>query len=189
MKLISQSSTRSGIPWSSCRCSCSASEPSEFVTAPFAKGENGTISPLYREKICDGDGEDHLERQDRQRGKAPPARTGGRAPYAAALAAELLSCCNSGARHRAALGRALRRAPDEAVDKCTARRRKRTCGKKRELERRIFSSRRNAAACVSMPRATRLEAVRLGPHGSFGLHRHPLLPHALLLLLVCQRVD
>ena len=99
-----------------------ASEPSEFVTAPFAKGENGAVSSLFTGKkyvtatakiTWNGKTGSAAKRLLREQADVRHTR-----PH---FAAELLSRGNAGAGHRAALGRALRRPPEQALDEGAAR--------------------------------------------------------------------
>ena len=161
MKLLLRSVTPSGIRSSSCRCSCSRKR-----TVGICDGanltEDGTMSSLSRGKL-------YLTATAKVRYRGKTGFAARRLPLEQADVRRTRRLLQQ-SYYLAAIqvldtvppvGRAVRRAPDEAVDQMHARGRLSERRGKTAFWRRRISSRRNAAACASMPRATRWRLSRL----------------------------
>ena len=155
-----------------------ASEPSEFVTAPFAKGENGAVSNLFTgntyvtatAKITwNGKTGSAAKRLLREQADVRHTRRILQQSYYLAAMQVLDTVPPWGALSGVR--------PSKLSTKVLLAGKTRRQAE-RELEREFFVTPERAKLCVDASEHTR----------PLGLHRHPVLPDAVRLLLVRERV-
>ena len=165
-----------------------ASEPSEFVTAPFAEGENGAVSNLFTgntyvtatAKITwNGKTGSAAKRLLREQADVRHTRRILQQSYYLAAMQVLDAVPPWGALSGVR--------PSKLSTKALLAGKTRRQAE-RELEREFFVTPERAKLCVDASEHT-VEAIgSAGPARSVRLHRHPLLSDALCLLLVRERV-